>query len=191
MILASCLTHFFEWRRVLLCSLLGGIAQTLAIFRNSIFSICSPLPVTSNRTPSITAYEKHSNSLLFRALGKHSCCPKYYRKIICIISLGGTLPVFDCLFLERLSQGGHRGFCSGNQVGRDLVHPSFLPLLSLPFPFFWHLCPSLTKSCQLTHKAETVRESERHTLNWANLGLTSEIPEKWQPQCQTASFLKQ
>lgn len=53
-----------------------------------------------NNTLSTIAYEKHGKSLLFRALGKHSCCPKYYRKITGIISLGGTLPVFDYLFLD-------------------------------------------------------------------------------------------
>lgn len=74
-------------------------------------SIFSPLPITGNSIVGTTACKKDSNSFLFRAVRKHSCCPKYYRKIICIISLGGTLPVFDYIFLERLSQGEHHGFC--------------------------------------------------------------------------------
>lgn len=109
------------------------------------------------------AHEKHSNSLLFRALDKHSCSSKYYRKITGIITLGGTLPVFDSLFLERLSQGRHCAFCFRSQVEKDLFYvlpPPPYPSLSL----FLIPCHSLTSSCQLTQMAGTVNAEVEKTV---------------------------
>lgn len=100
--------------------------------------------ITGKSTLSAIAHKKHSNSLLFRAVGKHSCCPKYYRKIICIIHLGGPLPVFDYLFLERLSHSGHHDFCSGCQVGRRVSSTLPSSPSSPPFSLFWHPWHSLS-----------------------------------------------
>lgn len=148
--------------------------------------------ITGKSTLSATAHKKHSNSLLFRAVGKHSCCPKYYRKVICIIHLGGPLPVFDSLFLERLSHGGHHDSCSGCQVGRMFFfHPSFLPLFSSLFPFLTSL--TLSKSWQLPQMAETLQVRVEAILQIGTLwfSLTSETSKKQQPWLQAASFLVQ
>lgn len=134
--------------------------------------------ITGKSTLSATAHKKHSSSLLFRAVGKHSCCPKYYRKIIRIIHLGGALPVFDYLFLERLSHGGHHDFCSCSQVGRRVSStlPSSPTSPSL-FPFLTSL--TLTKSWQLTQMAETlhVRVEEILQIGPLWVSFTSETPE--------------
>ena len=129
------------------------------------------------------ACEKHSNSLLFMALGKHSCCPKYYRKIIGIFSLRGTLPVFYCL-LERLFQGGHCGFCFRSPV------LSFLHLFTLLFPFFWYPRYSVSPASWLRRLGLRMRKWKRQ-FTLGHFGSRFWDTEKGQPQLQAASFLWQ
>lgn len=127
--------------------------------------------ITGKSTLSATAHKKHSTSLLFRAVGKHSCCPKYYRKIIRVIHLGGALPVFDYLFLERLSHGGHHDFCSRSQVGRRVSSTlPFSPHFSLPFPFSDILDTHEVLAAD-SDGWDSACESRRDTSNWATLGL--------------------
>lgn len=81
--------------------------------------------------PSMRAHGHLCESHRQIARGKHSCCPKYYRKSFASWVWVEHFQVLT-VFLEGLSQGG---FCSGSQVGRDLFHPSSPPSSPFPSPF--------------------------------------------------------
>lgn len=148
--------------------------------------------ITGKSTLSATAHEKHRSSLLFRAGGKHSCCPRDYRKIHLHHSSGwGTSSFWLSILREIVPWWTPWLLLLQPSRKKGFFHPSFLPSSPSLFPFLTSL--TLTKSWQLTQMAETLHVRVEEILQMGPLwvSFTSETPEQQQPQLQAASLLMQ